>query len=259
MTGGEQNRFEREFFDGAYEATDPASGEHPVYGSVDLLYDDHGGSPRFGSCYLVLESHVRDRTTLSLGDSYLAPPDVGTFQAPSAILAGLLEQANLGRLLNRPLGKDALTQVLHNEYRSPSAWRDLDGYVEAQIHGGVSLADDVTEVVVDPSFRGSLVERDLTSAAVQFGFEIRWHSGSELHVDHVPGDFRGPDMPDLAEEVARSDRIVDANVIGRAAAQEPFAEPVLMGDLPDALSQQLKRLWHTVVAYGNGTNTPSET
>lgn len=112
MMGGERHRFELEFFDGAYETTDPASGDHPVYGTLDLLQDEHGGAPRFGSCFLVLGPHVRQRTTLSLGDSHLAPPDVGTFREPFAILAGLAEQAAQGRLLNRSVDGDALAQVL---------------------------------------------------------------------------------------------------------------------------------------------------
>lgn len=52
MVGGERHRFELEFFDGAYETTDPASGDHPVYGALDLLQDEHGGAPRLGSCFL---------------------------------------------------------------------------------------------------------------------------------------------------------------------------------------------------------------
>lgn len=250
MVGGERHRFELEFFDGAYERTDPASGDHPVYGALDLLQDEHGGAPRFGSCFLVLGSHVRQRATLSLGDSHLVPPDVGTFREPMGILAGLAEQAAQGRLLNRSLGRDSLAQVLRGGDRCSTASRDLDGYVEAQVHGGVSLAEDVDEVVLDPSFRGTGIERDLALAAKRYGFEIRWHSGSELHINDVPSDFRGPEMPELAARVARPDGLVDAHAIGVAAAKERFEEPTLLGDPPDAPLQQLKYLWHTLLAYG---------
>ncbi|WP_396888574.1 DUF3626 domain-containing protein [Micromonospora craniellae] len=37
---------------------------------------------------------------------------------------------------------------------SRTAGRVLDDYVEAQVHGPVTLARDVRELVVDPSFRG---------------------------------------------------------------------------------------------------------
>ena len=42
MVEGERHRFERDLFDGAYDSVQPSSGEHPVYGSIDLLFDDHG-------------------------------------------------------------------------------------------------------------------------------------------------------------------------------------------------------------------------
>lgn len=255
IEGGERQRFEHEFFAGAYDTTDPSSGDHPVYGALDLLFDDHGGSPRFGSCYLVLKSNVRSRTTLSLGDSHVAPPDVGTFPEPLAILAGLADQALADRLLNRPLGRTVLLQALDGTYRSPAASRDLDGYIEAQIHGPVSLGDDVAEVVLDPSFRGTPVERELTSTAERHGFEVRWHSGSELRVEDVPDNFRGPTMPALASKVARPDGIVDAAAIGTAAAAEPFEEPTPLGDSPDRPLQQLKYLWHTILAHGERAAT----
>lgn len=255
VNGGERQRFEREFFAGAYESTDPSSGEHPVYGALDLLFDHHGGSPRFGSCFVVLEPHVRDRTTFSLGDSYLAPPDVGTFAEPWSVLAGLAEQALRGELLDRPLGSDVLLQMLEGSYRSGGAGRDLDGYVEVQIHGGVSLVDDVEAIILDPSFRESSVERDIRTAAARYGFEIAWHDGSEIEVDDVPDDFRGPTMQGLASRVAREDSIVDAHAIGVAAARERFEEPTTHGDPHESPLQQLKYLWHTLLAYGSDVTT----
>lgn len=68
--GGERQRFERELFDSAYDGADPAEVEFPVYGSFDLVFDPHGGSPRFGSSFLVLHRHVLDRATLCVGDSH---------------------------------------------------------------------------------------------------------------------------------------------------------------------------------------------
>jgi hypothetical protein len=248
--GGERQRFERDLFAGAYDHVDPSLGEHPVYGSFDLLLDDHGGSPRFGSSFVVLRQHVRERTTLCVGDSHLRPRDVGTFADPWGILAGLAEQASRHALLNRGLGPDDLLGVLDGLRRSAGASRDLDGYVEAQVHGGISLVDDVEAIVVDPSFRGTTVERELTTAAERFSFDLDWHCGSELHVEAAPDDFRGPSMPGLARQVARPDGIVDARAIGVVAARERFEEPTQLGDPPDSSWQQLKYLWHTVLSHG---------
>ena len=251
LHGGERHRFEREFFAGAYDDIDPASGEHPVYGAFDLLLDDHGGSPRFGSCFAVLRSHVRERTTMCVGDSHAAPHDVGTFDEPWSILAGLGEQAAERNLLNRKLDIEALMASIERQDRPRSASRDLDGYVEIQVHGGLDMAEDVEAIVLDPSFRGSDIEQDSAAAAAQYGFELAWHRGSELAVEHVPDDFRGATMPALARRVAGADGIVHARAIGVAAAHHPFEEPSLLGDPADSMPQQLKYLWHTLLAHGN--------
>ena len=107
------------------------------------------------------------------------PTDVGTLDEPWSILAALAEQAQRGLLLNRQLDVHALLQSLNGAYRSAVPSRDLDGYIEAQVHGGISLADDVTELVLDPSFADTDVERDLRTAADRYGFVLSWHRGSE--------------------------------------------------------------------------------
>ena len=259
LHGGERHRFEREFFAGACDDIDPDSGEHPVYGAFDLVVDHHGGSPRFGSCFLVLRSHVRERTTMCVGDTHAAPRDVGTFDEPWSILAGLGEQAAGRNLLGRGLDTDTLIALLDGQDLPRSASRDLDGYVEIQVHGGVDLADDVEAIVLDPSFRGSDVEQDLAAVAARYGFELAWHCGSELAVDDVPDDFRGPTMPALARRVAGPRGIVDARAIGVTAAEHPYEEPAPQGDPPESTPQQLKYLWHTLLALGHDADSSGRT
>ena len=251
LFGGERHRFEREFFAGAYDDLDADVGERPVYGAFDLVVDDLGGSPRLGSSFLVLRSHVRDRTTMCVGDTHAAPHDLGTFDEPWSILAGLAEQAARGELLDRGLGVDVLLAVIGSQWPPRSTSRELDGYVEIQVHGGVSLAEDVEAIVLDPSFRGTAVERDVAAAAVRYGLELAWHRGSALAVDDVPDDFRGPTMPVLARRVAGPSGIVDARAIGVAANAEAYEEPTPLGDPPDSAPQQLKYLWHTLLRYGH--------
>ncbi len=251
MQGGERHRFEHDFFAGAYDDVHPTSGMHPIYGAWDLTVDDHGGSPRFGSCFLVLHNHVRERTTLCVGDTHADPRAVGTFDEPWSILAGLAEQAAEGNLLNRHLDTASLLAMLERQADTRAASRDLDGYVEAQVNGGVGLGDDVEAIVIDPSFRGSDIERALATAAARYGFELAWHRGSELTVDDVPADFRGPTVPALARTIAGTTGIVHARAIGIAASQHPFEDPVPLGDPAESTPQQLKYLWHTLLAFGH--------
>ena len=250
VAGGDRQRFERALFDGAYDMANPATHEFPVYGALDLLWDPHGGSPRFGSSYVVLAPHVRARTTLCVGDSHLGPRDVGTLDEPWSLLAGLAEQAASGSLLDRGLGFGDLDRVLDGEIVSITPSRCLDGYIEAQVHGGVDLATDVEAIVVDPSFAGTNTEQKMTTAANRYGFELRWHGGSNLAVEDVPSDFRGPTMPPLARRVARNG-VVDACSIGIAARRVRVDRPPAGGDPPDSVLQQLKYLWHTVLAHGH--------
>lgn len=250
LAGGDRHRFEQDLFGGAYDGADPAGDELPVYGAFDLLDSPFGGSPRFGSSFVVLRPHVLARTTLCVGDSYLGPRDVGTTEAPWCLLARLAEQAAAGRLLDRSLGVADLLAVLDGDRLVPSASRTLDGYVEAQVHGGVDLAADVEAIVADPSFAGTDVERDLSAAASRYGVALRWHQGSELAAAAVPPDFRGPTVVGWARRVARPDGMVDARAIG-VAAPRAVADPRPGGDEPESVLQQLKYLWHAAFALGH--------
>lgn len=251
VAGGAREGWERRLFGGAYDDRDPAVTDFPVYGSFDLVFDPHGGSPRFGSSVVVLRRHVLPRTTFCVGDSHMDPKDVGTIDEPGCILAGLAEQAARQALLDRGLGVDDLLRACAGTYRSVRPSRDLDGYVEAQIHGGVSLASDVEAVVLDPSFEGTSVEADLAAAAERDGFSLSWHGGSEIHVAEVPDDFRGVTVPQLARQTARPDGIVDARTIGDRAANFAVGAPTVEGDPPESQLQQLKYLWHTLLAHGH--------
>lgn len=257
--GGDRQRWESQLFGGAYDSADPGTVAFPIYGSWDLLGDPHGGSPRFGSCYLVLDDDVRDRTTMCVGDSHVGPIDVGTFDAPWSVLAGLAEQADDGGLLATSHGGPELLEVLLGSSGVTHPRRDLDNYVETQVHGGIDLRTDVVGVVLDPSFAGTPVDDAFEVVSSRFGVEIEWHAGSELLAADAPVDFRGPTMPALAAAVAGPDDIVDANAIGLAARRLPFSEMQVRGDDPHAQVQQLKYLWHTLLAHGVDARPVPET
>lgn len=258
VPGGEREGWERLLYAGAYDGADPTVTDFPVYGSFDLAFDPHGGSPRFGSSFVILHRHVLDRTTLCVGDSHVGPADVGTMGEPGCILAGLAEQAARGQLLRRGLAVDEFLEACAGSYWSARPSRVLDGYVEAQVHGGVWLERDAEAIVLDPSFRQTPVEDDLGAAAERYGFSLAWHGGSEMYAKEVPEDFRGPTMPSLARRVAHADGLVDAHAIGRAAAELAFGEPTAMGDAPESELQQLKYLWHTVLVHGHDASRATE-
>jgi hypothetical protein len=211
------------------------SGSRPVYGALNLPEHPDGAAPRFGSCHLRLGAHVNDRATFSLGDSHTLPEILGTATTFGAVWDGLLAQVTrtgeaLGVSATDPHAWQAALSVPRAD-----AGRTLDDYVEAQVHGGLTVAADVTDIVADPSFRGTATETGLRA----LGVPVRWHRGFQLHAEEFPDHLRGPEAAHLAREIAGRYRepVLNAQVIGRAAAD---------GDHP----QLVKYLWHILVILG---------
>jgi hypothetical protein len=128
----------------------------------------------------------------------------------------------------------------------------LDTGIEAQVHGPVILNRDVETLVADPAFAGTRVGQTLNELADKYGVELQWHGGFRLSVRDVLDDFRGPVMPRLAQRIAGMGGILDAAVIGRAAASlhhnpEQWCE---WGDYLEVL-RLLRQLWHVLVHFGD--------
>jgi hypothetical protein len=239
--GGDRERWEHRMFGGAYTGV----AGRPVYGGLNLAGYPDGASPRFGSCHLVLDPVVSSRATFSHGDSVTEPSVVGTATTFGAVWEALLDEvARRGRALNLPAASPQQWVRALDEPRT-AAGRALDDYVEAQVHGGLTLAEDVTAVVVDPSFRGTPVE-DLLRRAVP---DVRWAPGFRLASAAFPADLRGPEVPPLAAAVAAhyGREVLDAELIGRAA-REP-GRWAAFGERAEVL-QLLKYLWHILVLRG---------
>lgn len=133
--------------------------QRPIYGAIDVgghgfSIDDHG--TYYGEIQVVLKDSVRDHTTFSIGDSLaesqsLHVSSVNDPKAESLFLYGL--------------------DPLRTDYSSEDFTRGA--YVEAQIHGGVSVSD--IEEVIYPSSYGSnyrdLIEKlddaDIPSRALE--------------------------------------------------------------------------------------------
>lgn len=249
--GGDRQRWEHKLFAHAYDDADPTIVEFPIYGAWDLLGDPHGGSPRFGSCFLVLADHVRERSTICVGDSHAGPSDIGTFDTPWCVLAALAEQVDHGALLGAPVDQRGLLDLLDTPPLDGTPRRDLDHYVELQVHGGIDLQTDVDSIVLDPSFQDTDVHHAVNHLSERYDVKVEWHAGSELAVDRIPTDFRGPTMPDVGARAVRTDGVIDARSIGVTARAIRLPEMRTSGDPPESEAQQLKYLWHTLLAFGS--------
>ncbi|CAE7763252.1 GALNT11 [Symbiodinium sp. KB8] len=195
--GGKRDQWENRLFGGAYEQAAPSL--RPKYGALFLLGQSDGPAPRFGSCYFLLSPDATKRATFCYGDSHLDPPARGTWEVWEDILSELFQESftrdgALGIGLRPPALASRILEVLHSplsdKWSFPAA-RNLDHYIEAQVHGQVDLGPDVDALVADPSFKGTSVGAQLHSIASRYGMLLHWHAGSQLSVDEVPNDFRG--------------------------------------------------------------------
>ncbi|NUT26241.1 MAG: DUF3626 domain-containing protein [Streptomyces sp.] len=202
--GGDRWRWESRIFDGAYD--DAPAHERPVYGALNFRHQAVGAAPRFGSSHFRLTGTALTRATFCYPDSAAEPTDFGV--AAGMHLVALAEADE----------QDA-----------------LNDYIEAQIHGGVLLSDDVEAVVLDPCYRGTPVE----IAARLLPCPVEWHPGYRLTVPELRrhADYRGQEYADLGARIAEDGRI-DPRVIGDAARTGRYE------------LQDLKMVWHTLARFG---------
>jgi Protein of unknown function (DUF3626) len=204
--GGDRWRWESRIFAAVYDHR-PAA-DRPKYGSLNFRRRLVGGSPRFGSAYLRLAGHVVGRTSFCYPDSFFSPQHFGVASRLSTLVA--LAEAD---------DKDP-----------------LDDYIEAHVHGMVDLAGDAEALVLDPCYRGTLVE----SAARRLPCPVEWHGGFTLTTTELrrhPG-YRGQEFVDLGVSLARDGRL-DPGIVGDASRAGRHDE------------QALKRVWHYVARFGS--------
>ena len=252
---GARAKWENMLFGSAYADADLSL--RPKYGSLALLGNPYGPSPRFGSCYLLLKPQCLNQATFCYGDSSDNPPSKGTIDTFEDILASLLKESFLSEqvLGHAQLRPPALMAHLQQDLSQASKYLqesqvlpNLNQYIEAQVHGLLPLGQCVDALVADPSFRTTSIEKTLTELCTQYEIELRWHKGHQIHVDQVVDDFRGGDMSRVARKIAEDD-LINPELIGRAliTAEE---NPQLWSDFDDSPTKLLKFLWHVLIRFG---------
>jgi len=281
FAGGARDIWERSLFGGAYHAEGVSTSERPKYGALEVFRYSDGPIPRFGSCYFVLGPKVTVRSSFTFmgSEDPRALERVGTISRLHSVMSALIDEI-LGGGMATPawppftaptLGVPRITvPFLLSELQNLALPRDdpakaeagrvLDSQIEAQVHGVIDLYSDVELLVADPAFVETEVGVTLGQVASKYAFPLRWHRGFSLATRDVPDDFRGPEMPRLAQRIAGTDGIIDAAVIGRAAASL-YEDPQAWRDWgthAEAL-QHLKQLWHVLVHYGRrGARAPMD-
>ncbi|MCM5555273.1 DUF3626 domain-containing protein [Pleomorphomonas sp. NRK KF1] len=205
--GGERWQWEQDIFGGAYDGADPAL--RPKYGALNLWGRMTGGSPRFGSAHLRLRPHVLERTTFCYPDSCYSPAHFGV-----ADRMGLVALAERQR---------ASTDV-------------LDDYVEAHVHGPLTLGEDVEALVLDACYRGTEIE----AAAATLACPVEWHAGFRMPAARVADcvAYRGQEFADLAAALMNDGILTPRDIaLARRDGRADW--------------QSLKRVWHCVARFGS--------
>ncbi|GAA1654513.1 DUF3626 domain-containing protein [Actinoplanes couchii] len=186
--GGDRWNWESRLFSGAYDQAPPTA--RPVYGSLNHRMRPYGGSPRFGSAHLRLNTATLTRTTLCYPDSVFEPVALATTDR-----CALIELA------------DTDDQDL------------LDDYIEAHVHGGVILTRDAEALVLDPSFRNTEIETD----AHLLGIPVQWHQGFQTDIDEIAAhpDYRGPEIVKAATRIAQQG-LLNPRIIGEAVHKAEY-------------------------------------
>ena len=215
--GGARWRWEQRMFGHAYD--DAPLAERPKYGALNHRRRRIGGAPRFGSAHLRLTEAVLDRTTFCFPDSVFGPTAMAT--AAHFDLLHLVEAFE--------------ARALTDEIEATEGGV-LDDYVEAHVHGSLSMAADVEALVLDPCYRHSPVEEQAEALPVP----VEWHEGRRLHVDTLAEHpaYRGPRVVEVGRRIA-VEGMLDAAIIGRAtyAGKEH--------------PQDLKKVWHCLARFGS--------
>ncbi|MEL6677016.1 MAG: DUF3626 domain-containing protein [Bacteroidota bacterium] len=251
--GGKRDQWENQLFDKLYEKTEIPFSHRPKYGALQLLAQSDGPCPRFGSCYFILKPSLSAYSTFTYGDSYLLPAEKGTLKAFDGILAAMMSdsferEAALGHIHLRPEAMvNNLTRMLKASVRDRIFYlprRNLDHYIEAQVHKDILLEEDVAALVADAHFMDTPYQGLLEELSQRYGFPLYWHPGFELKAEEVPKNFRGKHMPAVAERIAIAGK-VHAYALAEAEKSR-FHRP----NEPWPSLQQLKYLWHTLVRTG---------
>ncbi len=261
--GGERVQWEHDLFGDSFVRAPKVS--RPKYGALDFRLFPEGPAPRFGSCYMVLSLDVMKRSTFTFMDSNLNSNGKATFGNWDCLLAELFTGVFINELF---LGKfhvstDEVVDILFHSssngydetYFNQPVGRNLNHYVEAQIHGSIELMKDVERLVVDRSFVDSPPIRGfLNDIEAKYNIPVSWHPGFQLSSLEVPQNFRGKDMPLIARRIVGDGYLSVRELGGISERYMKNSEAVSMElGHPDPL-QAIKYLWHILVKFGHSYN-----
>ncbi|ASZ75170.1 hypothetical protein PBI_MISSWHITE_2 [Mycobacterium phage MissWhite] len=114
----------------------------PIYSAVEFNGEPSSALNMYGGTKLYLKKEVNQRVTVTIGDSLMSQWDV----FPGRPGDGVGLWANLGKIKDLVDPSKTREENMQAIYESFKRYGTLDGFIEAQIHGGV-LVEDIDHVV----------------------------------------------------------------------------------------------------------------
>jgi hypothetical protein len=105
-------------------------------------------------------------------------------------------------------------------------------------------------MVADPSFRKTDIGEKIIQTCNKYSIKLLWHIGFAIKLNEIPDNFRGNEMPKLAEFITEDDYI-DTHHLGLAIIDLNVNPKKwgIWGSQQDIV-QKIKLLWHVLVKYG---------
>ncbi|MCH1918304.1 DUF3626 domain-containing protein [Shewanella sp. A3A] len=253
--GGARDHWENQQFGNCYVG----ARNRPKYGALDVGLHQSGAAARFGSCYLLSTPELMEQCSFCYLDSCREPRERGTLNSFESVFAALFNESfeRDTALGSYPLRPAALVEYLCDQLPQGVAARfarplstNLDHYIEAQYHGDLQLARDVTHLIADSCYKGTEIGEQMAQLCQRYNLQLGWHQGYRMAVAAVPKDFRGAHMPALAAKVAPEGELTAAAIGAAAAAVGRQPKQWREFGSQGEVMQLLKLLWHVLVRYG---------
>lgn len=148
-------------------------GHRPVYGALHFLHQSPahyvaGAAPNYGSMWVKLRPHVHSRTTFTPRDSFESGPE------------DVFDHEGIEALAHKYYSDHNEDWLKSHFYGAPIKSPGLTQYVEAHIHGGVDLRNDVDELHIGPDATRFRLDKQAWHDAAKklgrkYGFKVIAH------------------------------------------------------------------------------------
>jgi Protein of unknown function (DUF3626) len=159
--GGSNQREDAERYLGYDPFTEEQRENRPAYCGVNVFSNPKGAAPTYGRFYLVFDDKIKARATFTARDTFAMRKDPDMRNLPSTRTIASAENMESILAFNEGVLRVLSATVANRQALEADIKRAYTVYIEAQIHGGLSMYD-VQEIVVQFAFNDRNTELNLS-------------------------------------------------------------------------------------------------